>query len=320
MSSRTSRAGNFVKRLPDMKGCILVNFFVTMIHQGGTPAARDYCMNSSVPARFLSRSLSCLLALAAMIVGGRMIPVEVAAADKVNTGWLMAVSGAAISTPQFPGSETYSFVSLPPAIAASMAAADSFIAPDDSLSFALFGRDPDFSIGAVGRYGSDGSKSGAAALLPHTESEWGVEPGVFAEFWPDPNALRLRGELRMGAEGSVGMIGSVGADFVRRIGGLVFAAGPRLSISDDTYANSHSGIGPEGTPGASGVRSLGAAGLVRFVSRDQWSTALYANYDRRLNSPQMSETTGKTGGGASLSIGASFNYVFPIPRPSDLGE
>ena len=277
-------------------------------------------MTRPVPTRFLSPRLSNLLAISAIILGAEFIHAEANAAEKVNTGWLMAVSGATISAPQFPGSETYSFISLPPAIVASPTAADSFIAPDDSLSFALFSRDPQFSVGAVGRYNAEGLGLGSASVTPGADQRWGFEPGVFAEFWPEPNALRLRGELRMGADGTTGMVGSVGADFVQQIGGLVFSAGPRLSLAGSDYVNAQSGIGPVGTPGESGTRSLGAAGLVKFVSRDQWSTALYANYDRQVDSQQTSETTGKSVNGDSISIGASFNYVFPIPRPSDLGE
>ena len=115
MSRRAARAGNHVKRCTDMKGCILFNFFVTMFHQSGTPATRDYCMTRPVPTRFLSPRLSNLLAISAVILGAEFIHAEAIAAEKVNTGWLMAVSGATISAPQFPGSETYSFISLPPA-------------------------------------------------------------------------------------------------------------------------------------------------------------------------------------------------------------
>ena len=153
-----------------------------------------------------------------------------------------------------------------------------------------------------------------------SDNRWGFEPGIFAEFWPEPNALRIRGELRMGADGATGMVGSVGADFVQQIGDLVFSAGPRLSLAGSDYVNAQSGIGPVGTPGESGTRSLGAAGLVKFVSRDQWSTALYANYDVAVDSQKSSLSGGKSNTTDSVAVGASFNYVFPIPRPSDLGE
>lgn len=188
------------------------------------------------------------------------------------------------------------------------------------MSFALFSQNPQFSVGAVGRYNPDAQGLSLGKAEPGSDNRWGFEPGIFAEFWPEPNALRIRGELRMGADGTTGMVGSVGADFVQQIGGLVFSAGPRLSLAGSDYVNAQSGIGPVGTPGESGTRSLGAAGLVKFVSRDQWSTALYANYDRAVDGQQSVLTGGKSTPTDSVAVGASFNYVFPIPRPSDLGE
>jgi outer membrane protein len=277
-------------------------------------------MTRSVPTQFRFFRCLSLLAYAFPAFAAGLIAVESQAAEKVNTGWLMAVGGATISAPQFPGSETYSFISLLPAIVASPTAADSYIAPDDSLSLALFSRDPQFSLGAVGRYNADAQGIGSSSLIPGSDQRWAIEPGIFAEFWPEPNALRIRGELRMGSDGATGMVGSVGADFVQQIGGLVFSAGPRLSLAGSDYVNAQSGIGPVGTPGESGMRSLGASGLVKFVSRDHWSTALYANYDRAVDGQPTRVTSGTANDPASVSIGASFNYVFPIPRPSDLGE
>ena len=277
-------------------------------------------MTRPVPTRFRLIRLSSLLAISFVALGSAFLANETRAAEKVNTGWLMAVSGATISAPQFPGSETYSFISLPPAIVASPKAADSFIAPDDSTSFALFSQDPQFSVGAVGRYNPDAQGLNMGKAVSGSDNRWGFEPGIFAEFWPEPNALRIRGELRMGADGATGMVGSVGADFVQQIGDLVFSAGPRLSLAGSDYVNAQSGIGPVGTPGESGTRSLGAAGLVKFVSRDQWSTALYANYDVAVDSQKSSLSGGKSNTTDSVAVGASFNYVFPIPRPSDLGE
>ena len=277
-------------------------------------------MTRSVPTQFRSFRSLLLSAFAFAAFSVALTAAESRAAERVNTGWLMAVGGATISAPQFPGSETYSFISLLPAIVASPTAADTYIAPDDSLSLALFSRDPQFSLGAVGRYNADAQSLGSSSLIPGSDQRWAIEPGIFAEFWPEPNALRIRGELRMGATGTTGMVGSVGADFVQQIGGFVFSAGPRLSLAGGDYVNAQSGIGPVGTPGESGMRSLGASGLVKFVSRDHWSTALYANYDRAVDGQSSVSSGGRAMSADSVAVGASFKYVFPIPRPSDLGE
>ena len=258
-------------------------------------------------------------ARAALTLAGSFVAISIAlfqtaqSSDRVNTGWLMAVSGNTISTPSFPGSDHYSFVSYPSLSVASPGTADSFIAPDDSLSVTLFSANSDFSLGAVSRY----DENRASPMNPaSTDHRWAFEPGVFAEYWPSNDAVRVRGEVRMGADDFSGVTGTLGADFVQRIGKFIFSAGPRMSLSGTNYANAqYSDAAAAFGAGRNevGSRSLGAAGLLKFASGNSWTTAVYANYDRVLNPAAATQANRPLAYTDEVTVGAAFNFVFPTP-------
>lgn len=228
--------------------------------------------------------------------------------DSAGSGWLKTVNGASIATPSFPGSETYTFISVPAVSVTSPGLADRLIAPDNALSLQLFSPDPSFAVGVVSRFSGVTSFSSFGAV----DNSWSVQPGVYFEMWPQTDTFRIRGELRQSGDGLSGIIGTLGADFVQRLGKFTISAGPRMSLSNNSQQDGDYGIA--NLAGGYNSRSLGAAGIVRFAASGAWTTSVYANYDR-IMSGQANETTGKAGMFSDqVTIGASFNMTFPTAK------
>lgn len=228
--------------------------------------------------------------------------------DSVGSGWLNTIGGAAIATPSFPGSDSYTFISVPAVSVASPGLADRLIAPDNALSLQLFSPDPAFAVGMVGRFSGASNFANFSSL----ENNWSVQPGVYFEMWPQADNFRIRGELRQANDGLSGVIGTLGADFVQRLGKFTISAGPRMSVAGTTGQDGDYGIA--NLAGGYNNRSLGAAGIVRFAASGAWTTSVYANYDRVITG-QGGEATSRAGMFSDqVTIGASFNMSFPTAK------
>jgi len=228
--------------------------------------------------------------------------------DSTGSGWLKTVNGASIATPTFPGSDNYTFISVPAVSITSPGLADRLIAPDNALSLQLFSPDPSFSVGVVSRFSGVTSFSNFGL----SDNNWSVQPGVYFEMWPQSDNFRIRGELRQAGDGLSGMIGTIGADFVQRLGKFTISAGPHMSLQGNGTQDGDYGIA--NLAGGYNNRSLGAAGIVRFAASGAWTTSVYANYDR-IMSGQAGDTAGRTGVFSDqVTIGASFNMTFPTAR------
>jgi outer membrane scaffolding protein for murein synthesis (MipA/OmpV family) len=253
------------------------------------------------------RALAVTVATTGMMSGGAAF-----AAESVNPGWLVTINGKMIATPAFPGSDTYSFIHFPAMSVNSPDTADHWIGRDQNLSLVLFSPDPSVAIGALSHYAPDQDPQ---SNFSTKDKRWSVEPGLFAEYWASPDTLRIRGEVRFGADGASGMTGSLGADYVQRLGKFVFSVGPRFGMSgvDYTSAQYNGDFSSLGLTG-SGVdaRSFGAAGLVKFVAGQNWSTSVYANYDR-VTFSNSNGSAPKTSVNDDVRVGASIDFTLSPP-------
>ena len=256
--------------------------------------------------RSVLRSAKATIFLASLAVS------SVHGAELAN-GWLMTVDGKTIATPSFPGSDHYSFVSFPEISVEAPSMADHLVGRDESLSLTLFSPNTSLSFGAVGHY--DPIKAGQNSFS-NNDKGWAVEPGVFAEYWPAPDALRIRGEIRLGTDGLAGLTGSLGADYVHRIGKLVVSAGPHVAVSSSDYSTAQFS-GDTASAGLSAgtidARTFGAAGLVKFAIGQNWSTSVFANYDRSIVSNPASSMGKMPMTNDEVRVGASLNLNLQPP-------
>jgi MipA family protein len=234
------------------------------------------------------------------------------AAERANPGWLLSVDGATISTPDFPGSERYSFINFPAVSVDTPSLSDHLVGNDESLSLVLFSPNPSVAVGAVGRY--DPMRAGR---FVSGDTRWSVEPGVFAEYWPAPDKLRIRGEIRLGTDSVAGMTGTLGADYIQRIGKFTLSAGPRFAMSGTDYTAAHydadyAALGSAG--GMIDARSFGAAGLVKFAAGKNWTTSVFANYDRVMLSSGNAQNNRPLGYNDEVRVGASLDINLSPPQ------
>ena len=256
-----------------------------------------------------------LIGVAKATIFAALLATSSQAAEIANPGWLMSVNGKSITTPSFPGSERYSFVSFPTISVEAPDMSDHLVGRDETLSLVLFSPNPAIAIGAVGHY--DAQKAGQSALSGN-DKRWAVEPGIFAEYWPAADAFRIRGEIRLGTDGLAGMTGSLGADYVQRVGKFVLAAGPHVAMSGTDYSSAQYG-GDYANLGASGgsidACSFGAAGLVKFAIGQNWSTSVFANYDRIMMTSTSATGTKTPVLNDEVRVGATLNInLTPLSR------
>jgi MipA family protein len=300
---RAARAGKVNKLFIMARGCIRVHTFVRLPATAAQAAARDRWMTLSFLTDRFMRMLGVAVTTAGVIGGSTAF-----AAESVSSGWLVTINGKMITTPSFPGSDAYSFIHFPAVSVNSPDTADHWIGRDQNLSLVLFSPDPSLAIGALSHYAPE---RGQQSYFSTKDKRWSVEPGIFAEYWASPDTVRIRGEVRFGADGSSGITGSLGADYVQRLGKFVFSVGPRFGMNGIDYTaaqynNDFSNLGLTG----SGVdaRSFGAAGLVKFAAGQNWSTSVYANYDR-VTFSNSSGATPKTSVNDDVRVGASIDFT-----------
>ncbi|MGL4443069.1 MAG: MipA/OmpV family protein [Alsobacter sp.] len=236
-------------------------------------------------------------------------------------GWLMTVKAHVVGSPRFTGSDEYSVIAYPTISIRRNDGPEKFGAPDDGISFVVFG-DAHWAVGVVGRYQGGRYYDQDRRLYGIRDAKWSVEPGLFGEFWALTDTVRMRGEMRYGINGYNGLIGSVALDYVHRMGPrLVLNAGPRMTVAGSEYMDAYFGVTAQDaawnasvtpySPGA-GVKSIGVAAAATYRWNDQWSTTVRGQYDRLVGPAGDSPIVRNIGSRDQFTFGASASYTFPL--------
>lgn len=238
-----------------------------------------------------------------------------------DKGWLVTLKGTVLYSPNFPGSNNYSFGGYPAISVRRINDPSRFGAPDDGISIGVYGDEPHWTVGIVGRYQQGRYVSDKSTLAGIQDARWAAEPGVYGEYWLLRDQIRLRGEVRYGFYGYNGFVGRLGADVVQNWGKFAVSAGPRMALGGTDYMNTYYGVSTQDaqnnklvTPYKAdpGVVSVGAAAAAYYVFNDQWSTTVYANYDRLVGSAQSSPIVRTFGSPNQFTFGTMLNYSFAI--------
>ena len=217
--------------------------------------------------------------------------------------------------PSYPGSDSYD---IGPLIEFERARGDElfgFEAADDSFGVNLVDTGT-ISFGPVVNFEGVRTSEDVGTTLPKVK--FSLEPGAAIAFNLSDN-FRLRAEARKGVTGHKGWIGHVGADFVMREGDAwLFAIGPRLTWSDDTYQDAWFGVAPADAPAAGlpafdaggGIQAYGATASFLTQIGPRWGVMAYAKYDRLTGDPADSPIVLTYGSRDQLSGGLALTYVF----------
>ncbi|PSC04399.1 MipA/OmpV family protein [Alsobacter soli] len=262
-----------------------------------------------------------LLSPAAALAADAVASDEVVPVGSAPSGWLLTVRGNVIVTPNFPGAKDYGFIAYPSLSLRRTDEPEQWQAPDDGISFALFG-DSRWNVGVVGRYQQGRYRDNdRGTLYGIHDAKWALEPGLFGEFWPLADTLRVRGELRYGINGYNGLVGNLALDYVQRVGNFTLAVGPRIAVAGSEYMNTYFGVTEQDAifntkvapyKAEAGVKSVGLAASATYQWNDQWATTVRGGYDRLTGSAAESPITRNLGSRDQFSIGASASYSFQL--------
>ena len=193
---------------------------------------------------------------------------------------------------------------------------DPFYTPDDAFDIAVY-ENPYFRIGPAANFISNrGQGDGFNGL--HTIGDTFLVGG-FAEVYPIPNHLRIRGELLKGVTGSKALIGNLGADAIQKMGPFEFSLGPRFGFGDNRYASQYFSVTPfeanaNGllTPyqATGGLTSIGALGTIRYDINRQYSLLGFGGYSRLVDSVGNSPILDRMGTHDQFTAGVTLNYTF----------
>lgn len=263
-------------------------------------------------------------------VGGlALLSVAAARADEVTPaltdatpakGWVVTLGGSVQLGPKYEGASKAGVSFMPSISWRRVGEPEDFSAPDDSLDYALYETDR-FSFGVAGNWKEGRYASSSARLFGMRDVPWTIEAGAFAEFWPILERLRTRIEIRQGFHGHHGLVADLSADWVERFGRFTLSGGPRLALGNASYMRRNFGVTLEESfangflapyrPSA-GAKSLGFATSLQYAWSSEWSTTLFARYDRMIDEAARSPLVRTIGSRDQFTIGIGASYSFKV--------
>lgn len=269
-----------------------------------------------------SRSVLSLLA------GGLALALPTAASAQwdnplsfLSGDWTVTARGNVVVSPKYPGSDEFSWVAFPSIKMRRAGTPDTFGAPDDAASIALF-RPDSFRFGPSFRYIGSRSPSDDIELTGLAKVPWTAEFGAFAEYWPTNN-FRGRVDVRYGFHGHEGVVADFSADGFMRFAQWTFSLGPRIRVVSANYQDAYFTVTPaesvaSGLPAyhaGSGLNSVGAAASASFRFNPQWELTGYVRYDRLVGDAADSPITRTTGTANQWTFGSILAYSFDVRIP-----
>jgi MipA family protein len=266
-----------------------------------------------------------LIAFTCLACGGPAVAADAppVTSPEPATGWIVTMGANFSAAPRYDGAALYGAYALP---SFSIRRADEpagFSAPDDGFDFTLFGNER-FAIGPVANLRGGRYRSSNHDLIGLRDVPWTVEGGVFAEFWPVLDRLRLRLEVRHGFRGRAdGFVADLSSDWVQKFGKFILSGGPRASFADSDYMDANFGVLPREAavnrrvyaydPGP-GLKSVGWETALSYPWSKAWTTTGYLRYDRLVRDAAASPIVHRMGSRDQLTVGTEITYSFAIGR------
>ena len=264
------------------------------------------------------RRLSASVTLAACAILSGATP---SLAEGVRNSWTLTVGGTIAGQNAWLGSGRLGAVISPRLTLLAPGRVARFSSFDDGASPALidtgmFRFGPNIEIVNARRVEDDARLAGLRSV-PIT-----IETGAFAEFYP-VEWLRLRGAVRYGFSGHHGVVADFGADAIWRPDTRwTFAAGPRLKLGDDRFAERYFSVTPaqataSGLPAYRATGGMTGAGLAASGSHrfdNGWTITGFAAYERLVGSVGDAPLVRLRGSRDQFTIGTSVTYSFQLGR------
>ncbi|MDH7795326.1 MULTISPECIES: MipA/OmpV family protein [unclassified Beijerinckia] len=232
--------------------------------------------------------------------------------DKPAKEWLVTLGGITAVGARYPGASDLSFYALPWISYRRVGQPAEFFSPDDGFDVTLFDSGS-FSFGPVADLRAGRTDNALLKTMGARDLPWGIDAGVFAEFWPIEGRLRTRVELRQGlTRGNNGAVADFAADWVSKFDNVTFALGPRLSLGDSRYMRNYfASTTPLFVPKA-GVKSVGAMTSVLIALSPRWSTTVFTRVDRLIGAAGDSPLVMRQGSRWQTYSGVGVAYTFSL--------
>lgn len=269
-------------------------------------------------SRWLERCLVLLFAV--LSASSRAIAGE-SSPPRGSDTWIVTLGTSVEYGPKFPGSKHSGLSGTPSFDFRRFNEPDEPSAPDDNIDYSLvdIGR---FEAGPVLGFRDNRSPSDDDRLQGIHAVHWGIDAGVFAQYWAIPNQLRFRTEIRQAVSNGSGLVADLGADWFQPLGDKwQFSAGPRASFGNGAYMRKYFGISAieamqSGALSAfdtgSGLKSVGATVSASYDVTPTWTLQLYDRFDRLTGDAADSPITSKLGDENQNVIGISLNKAFSV--------
>jgi outer membrane scaffolding protein for murein synthesis (MipA/OmpV family) len=267
---------------------------------------------------------SAAVGLCSLLLAIPLLPVVSHAQDVAKSGsdgWTITLGATVEYGPSYPGAKHNAFGGLPSFDIRRMGEPAGLSAPDDNLDYTLF-QFHGFDVGPVVGLRGGRSASDDWRLTGLNDVNWNIDAGVFVQYWPIEDRLRLRAETRQALWGRDGLVADLSIDWFQPItSDLVLSAGPRASLANSTYMHNNFGISAQeaaknGRLGpfdaGAGLKSIGFSVAATYTVSPHWSIQVYDRYDRLVNDAASSPITSIIGNRDQNVVGFSINRSFDV--------
>jgi outer membrane scaffolding protein for murein synthesis (MipA/OmpV family) len=264
--------------------------------------------------------ISAIFLLVASLSNGRAFGDD----DLTRSGsgnWIVTLGANVEYGPKYPGAKHSGFTAMPSFDFRRFDEPDEPSAPDDNIDYSLvdIGR---FEAGPVLGFRDNRSPSDDDRLQGIHAVHWGIDAGVFAQYWAIPNQLRFRTEIRQAVSNGSGLVADLGADWFQPLGDKwQFSAGSRASFGNGAYMRKYFGISateavqngalPAFDTG-SGLKSVGVTVSASYDVTPTWTLQLYDRFDRLVGDAADSPITSKLGNKNQNVVGISLSKAFSV--------
>ncbi|WP_244480444.1 MipA/OmpV family protein [Rhizobium sp. Root1220] len=234
--------------------------------------------------------------------------------------WIVTIGGSVEYSPKYEGSKHYTVSGLPSFDFRRLGEPPEQDVPDDNFDLPLFNY-KGIEIGPVVGFRNGRSRFDDGRLEGLDRIDWSLDAGVFVQYWPIEDRLRLRVEARQALWNGGGLVADLGADWFQPVmEGVVVSAGPRMTLGNSTFMKQNFGVSateaanssfPQFDAGA-GVESVGFTVAATYTINPQWSVQLYNRYDRLVSDAADSPITSDVGSRNQNTIGFTINRSFQI--------
>ena len=242
-------------------------------------------------------------------------------AKSSDNQWIITLGGSVEYGPSYEGSKHLSSSGMPSFDLRRLGEAPEYSAPDDNIDFGLFDIGG-VEIGPVVGLRGGRSAFGESELRGLHSVQWNLDAGVFAQYWPIEDRLRVRAETRQALWGGDGSLADVYLDWFQPLGDRwLLSAGPRLSLASGTYMRNNFAVSAEEAANSGrveafdangGLKSIGFTVAATYSLSPAWSVQVYNKYSRLVGDAADSPITSKLGSADQNVVGITLSHSFQI--------